>query len=237
LGGFFVWWGVEVKYAVPRIQGGIMKSLLILCSLLIATSIACAEMYKWEDANGMHFTDNPMSIPEKYRAKALGEAGAADAKPQVGMSPAQQSKTVAESEHLRNMEEANIERNRIAAESIKSQQAALKAQQAIQAARMEQQIIRPLLRFVAFWILIGAFTFIVWLLTLVDILRNEFTNPTNKIVWLLIVLFLAPVGVLLYLIVGRNQKIDRLSAREKEQAELLARLHPKEQKDGDFNIS
>ncbi len=216
-----------------------MKSSLFLCFLLIATSLVYAETYKWEDANGMHFTDNPTSIPEKYRAKALGgtDEGISVVKPPVGSLPPQQNNPIADLEYLRKMEQANSERNRIAADSIKSQQSALKAQQAKLAARMEQEVIQPLARFMAMWILIGTVTFIVWLLTLIDILRNEFTNPTNKIVWLLLVLCLAPLGVLLYLIIGRSQKINSLSISEQEQAELLSRLSPNEHKDGEFKIS
>jgi hypothetical protein len=34
-------------------------------------SISMAAMYKWEDSNGVHFSDNPASIPGKYRNKAI----------------------------------------------------------------------------------------------------------------------------------------------------------------------
>jgi hypothetical protein len=43
----------------------------------VLTIVACsfgtvlAETYKWEDNQGMHFTDNPESIPLKYREKLL----------------------------------------------------------------------------------------------------------------------------------------------------------------------
>ncbi|MDR2955957.1 MAG: PLDc N-terminal domain-containing protein [Prevotella sp.] len=41
---------------------------------------------------------------------------------------------------------------------------------------------------------------------LIDILKNEFT-ANNKVVWVLVVLFLNIIGVLLYLFIGRSQKI------------------------------
>lgn len=47
--------------------------ILILLLASLATP-ACAETYSWTDAEGMHFTDNPESIPKKYRKKALSEA-------------------------------------------------------------------------------------------------------------------------------------------------------------------
>lgn len=42
--------------------------------------------------------------------------------------------------------------------------------------------------------------------TLVDVLKSEFSG-NNKIVWILAVLFLPFLGSLLYLGIGRNQKI------------------------------
>lgn len=47
---------------------------------------------------------------------------------------------------------------------------------------------------------------IIWIGVLVDILRNQFSD-NNKLIWLLVVLFLPLVGPLLYLMMGRNQKI------------------------------
>lgn len=36
--------------------------------------VSLAETYKWEDKNGVHFTDNPNNIPKKYQRKAIAEA-------------------------------------------------------------------------------------------------------------------------------------------------------------------
>ncbi len=44
------------------------------------------------------------------------------------------------------------------------------------------------------------------LIALIDILRSEFTNY-NKLIWLLVIIFLSILGVLLYFIIGRKQKI------------------------------
>lgn len=45
-----------------------------------------------------------------------------------------------------------------------------------------------------------------WIIALVDILRSEFTG-SNKIVWLLVVIFLPVIGFILYFLIGRNQKV------------------------------
>lgn len=39
-----------------------------------------------------------------------------------------------------------------------------------------------------------------------DISRSKFNDPLNKVVWMLIVLFVPIIGSILYLAVGRSQK-------------------------------
>ncbi|MEO0332417.1 MAG: PLD nuclease N-terminal domain-containing protein [Bacteroidota bacterium] len=46
-----------------------------------------------------------------------------------------------------------------------------------------------------------------WLYTLVDILRSRFRNDSDKIVWVLVVILLQFLGAIIYLAMGRNQKI------------------------------
>lgn len=45
-----------------------------------------------------------------------------------------------------------------------------------------------------------------YFVVLIDILKSEFTN-NNKLIWLLVVVFLHIIGIILYLTVGRKQKI------------------------------
>ena len=47
---------------------------------------------------------------------------------------------------------------------------------------------------------------VAWIWALVDILKNEFLG-TNKLVWLLLVIFLPLVGVICYYFIGTNQKL------------------------------
>lgn len=49
------------------------------------------------------------------------------------------------------------------------------------------------------------FIFVIW--TLIDLLRNEFTG-NNKIIWLLTIILLPPLGSVLYVFIGREQKIQ-----------------------------
>ena len=42
---------------------------------------------------------------------------------------------------------------------------------------------------------------------LIDIIRSHFADSTNKIIWVLIVLFLPYLGSILYLAIGRSQRV------------------------------
>jgi hypothetical protein len=48
--------------------------------------------------------------------------------------------------------------------------------------------------------------FVLWLVALIDILRNEFTG-SNKLIWLLAVTFFPLIGPILYYFIGTRQKI------------------------------
>jgi hypothetical protein len=50
-----------------------------------------------------------------------------------------------------------------------------------------------------------------WLWALLDLLSSEFENSTNKVIWLFAVTFLPVLGGLLYLLIGRNQKVSSLT--------------------------
>ncbi len=42
---------------------------------------------------------------------------------------------------------------------------------------------------------------------LVDIVRSEFKTPENKIIWVIVTLLLPIIGALLYLLIGRSQRL------------------------------
>jgi len=215
-----------------------MKIALTLCCLLIASSVACAATYKWEDANGMHFTENPNSIPEKYRSKALSEPreDITTSKPQAGYSLPQQRNSV--DDQIKQNEENRVlqERARIAAESLKRQQAINNAHNNKLINNQLQQGFKSLATFIFLWVLIGIIVFVAWLSALIDILKSEFVNPSNKVVWLIVIFILPILGPILYSIFGKSQKNGSTSSRERNQAELLDRLKPRDGKDQDFDI-
>ncbi|MGC9001176.1 PLDc N-terminal domain-containing protein [Caldisericum sp.] len=48
--------------------------------------------------------------------------------------------------------------------------------------------------------------FVLWIWALIDLLKSEFTGY-NKLIWLLVLIFLPLLGLILYYFIGRKQKI------------------------------
>ncbi len=46
-----------------------------------------------------------------------------------------------------------------------------------------------------------------WLYALIDVLRSRFRNDSDKIIWVLVVILLQFLGAIIYLAVGKNQKV------------------------------
>lgn len=189
-----------------------------------------AETYKWEDASGMHFTDNPDSVPMKFRAKTYEAVreNVRTVNPPAYKPFDRQSYTITDQKKDDNAVLANAEQNLLAVEAMKRQQSALNTQRRVQTAELEQKVFRPLAKFTAFMMSLLILSLFIWFSTLLDIICSEFKDPSNKIVWILLVLFLAPLGIILYFLIGRSQKIENLSTSGKAPAEPLSRLHPKE---------
>lgn len=60
------------------------------------------------------------------------------------------------------------------------------------------------------WIIILAglfFVCIIPLVALIDIIRNDFRGSNDKMMWVIIVLFIPFLGSLLYFLIGRNQRV------------------------------
>ena len=45
------------------------------------------------------------------------------------------------------------------------------------------------------------------IITLINVIRGTFRNPSDKIIWVVAILFLNVIGVLMYYFVGRSQRI------------------------------
>lgn len=71
-----------------------------------------------------------------------------------------------------------------------------------------------MLTFGLFSIQIIIFLFIIilptllWIFALIDILKSDFKDDVNKIIWVLIVILLPILGSILYFILGKTHKIS-----------------------------
>ncbi len=61
--------------------------------------------------------------------------------------------------------------------------------------------------FVLFVFLIGIGCTVLWIYCLVDIIKANFKGENDKIIWLLLIIFLPLIGSILYLAIGMKQKI------------------------------
>lgn len=57
-------------------------------------------------------------------------------------------------------------------------------------------------------LLISLVFFIIPIIALIDILRNEFEG-NNKIIWVIVILLTCLLGAILYYFIGRQQKIEK----------------------------
>ena len=55
--------------------------------------------------------------------------------------------------------------------------------------------------------LLIAICFILWVYALVDVLRSRFEGKYEKLMWVLIVLFISTLGAVIYLLFGRSHKL------------------------------
>ena len=51
-------------------------------------------------------------------------------------------------------------------------------------------------------------TLVLPILAIVDIIKGNFRNPNDKLIWVLIILFMPIIGSLIYFWVGKGQKIE-----------------------------
>ena len=51
----------------------------------------------------------------------------------------------------------------------------------------------------------GLMVLIFWVVMLVDAIQNPRLDSTQKIVWVLVIIFLSALGALLYFLLGRNR--------------------------------
>jgi hypothetical protein len=57
------------------------------------------------------------------------------------------------------------------------------------------------------WALFSFCCLLLWVFALIDILRNEFKGQNEKLIWVLIIIFVPLLGAILYFVIGRKNRI------------------------------
>jgi len=178
----------------------VSQTITLLLTMLLTSSLASAEIYRWEDANGTNFTDDSSSVPEKFREKffAEDEVQPDNMTPPVNVEMYRLNNPDAYQGSKAAVRLANLERKRSAAEATKLKQLHTED---------FQDTLQSLAFYIEILITLGGILFVIWMATIADIIRSEFITPSNKTVWLLLVLLLPLVGMLPYMYLGSNYKV------------------------------
>jgi hypothetical protein len=182
-----------------------LKSVIIIYLLALLAPVASAEVYRWVDENGMNFTDDPASVPEKYREKVASEeiGQIEDPVPQVRVVAPRGKKPVVTQENQIAAYQDDLERQRAATVEIRQNQA--KAVFAVNN-RNAKDPFPSLATAVVVCILSTLFLAIAWIATIFDISKSEFITPSIKAAWMVVVIFMPGFGMILYYILGLAQK-------------------------------
>jgi hypothetical protein len=54
--------------------------------------------------------------------------------------------------------------------------------------------------------ILGIIALVVWIWALVDAIGNPSLNPTERLIWILVIVLTNTIGALLYLLIGRNRR-------------------------------
>lgn len=213
-----------------------MNVIVVVSYLLLLTSISYAEIYKWEDANGMHFTDNAASIPEKYREKVLSETNESSPQPRPQTESESKGSEVLPIQGASRTADSQTNLDRTRKEAISPSQTPIYPSKPIHAPKTIEEALMPLAKFMTIAILVGIFLFLVWLSTLLNIILSNFKDSSNKIIWFLLVFFLPVIGILLYWLIGYRQKDGEAKPRARDRGGSVTRLYTDKEKDGEFSL-
>ena len=56
-------------------------------------------------------------------------------------------------------------------------------------------------------LLVGMFLFAIWIWTIIDIIKGEFRDNNEKVLWILLVVLLPFIGTVLYFVMGSKNRI------------------------------
>ena len=199
-----------------------MKTVIILYMLLSLTSAASAEVYTWEDENGINFSDNPSSTQEEYREVAFDETRVQtrSRSPYVRVETALQNRPVITHVTQVAVYQGYPEQQRQAALTIKQQPIGASAV----STKSVDNSFPSLATLVVAWILLALLLLVTWVFTIADTVKSNFITPTIKTAWVLLVILLPFAGMMFYYILGLSQKSNSSSCNVKQRFVAVARL-------------
>jgi hypothetical protein len=59
--------------------------------------------------------------------------------------------------------------------------------------------------FLLVWLVLGALALILWVWALIDAIQNPALSSTERIVWVVVIIFTNLIGAILYLLIGRGR--------------------------------
>ena len=180
-----------------------MKTVIIIYLLALLASVASAEVYRWDDENGINFTDDPASVPEMYREKVSAEATGQinNTAPQVRVEATRRKIPVVTQENrIAAYQDDLVRQRRATAETRQNQTRALAV------AKYADNDFPSLATAVVVCLLLTLFLAIAWIATILDIGKSEFITPSIKTAWMAVVIFMPGIGMMFYYILGLGQK-------------------------------
>lgn len=199
-----------------------MKIATLVFCLLLTASSAVAVTYKWEDSKGVHFSDELSAVPREMRPRELpeDEHGVVT----FGKPVPFNNGSALRQQGLQESERLDRERDRIVMEGIRQHQEEVISRVARDRSKLQAYLVRMFAHKGSIWVVPLLLLLYFWQLTLLKIMRSDFTVPDHKYRWLLAVLLLGPVGMAAYYLRGRPRVTDSPPAPSDEHAGLLTRF-------------
>lgn len=70
-------------------------------------------------------------------------------------------------------------------------------------------LLAPFMMMFFFSLAIGSL--VIWIWCIIDAIKSDFQNDTQKIIWIILLVTVPVIGAILYLLIGREQQTDRFS--------------------------
>jgi hypothetical protein len=181
-----------------------LKTVIIIYLVALLASVASAEVYRWEDENGINLTDDPASVPEKYREKVSSEATGQikNPAPQVRVEATRRKRPVITQENQIATYRDDLDQQKRATGAIRQ----IPSRAVAVNAGNVKDAFPSLATAVVVCILSALFLAIAWIATIFDISKSEFITPSIKAAWMVVVIFMPGIGMLFYYILGLGQK-------------------------------